>query len=441
MSAVHFPNWSTALESDLALSDRERLAFQITIRWFLGFCKKRGRAADFEQAKAFIVLAQEQKAANEWVVERWREAIRWFFRSARKAAAEIPQRAVSNTGAAPVMAKPVSHGPRGPASQPARMEASEPEWKLQCVRGVRIRSFSYHTEKAYLQHMERFARYWQTNDPAALGENEIKLYLDHLAVKGRVSGGTQRQALNALVFYYRDVLGRELGDFSDYKKATGAKRIPVVLSVGEIRRLLAAMGPQYALMATLQYGAGLRISELVRLRVKDVDFECGQLIVRGGKGDKDRVTLLPDSLVPGLKAQRDRARKCYEADRRDQVAGVWMPEALARKFRHGGERWEWFWFWPANSLAADPREPETVRRHHVMTKTYGQAITQAARDAEIGKRITSHVLRHSFATHLMHGGTDLCQVQELLGHSNLETTRIYLHVEGNRKVTSPSDAL
>jgi len=194
-------------------------------------------------------------------------------------------------------------------------------------------------------------------------------------------------------------------------------------------------------MAKLQYGAGLRVSELARLRIKDVDLECKQLIVRGGKGDKDRVTLLPESLLPDLKKQYASARELFERDRSKDLAGVWLPEALARKFRQAGERWEWFWFWPASGLAEDPRSPGTIRRHHVAAKTYGAAVTRAARKAGIPKRVTSHVLRHSFATHLMRGGTDLCQVQELLGHSNLETTRIYLHVEGSDVPKSPVDSL
>lgn len=312
---------------------------------------------------------------------------------------------------------------------------------LQFVRGIRIRNFSYSTEKSYLHWLRRFAKYWKTQNLDALGEHEIKLYLDHLAVKERVSGGTQRLALNALVFYYRDVLKRELGDFSDYKKAAGAKRIPVVLSVDEVRRVLCEMSPEQALMAKLQYGAGLRLSELVRLRIKDVDFENQQLVVRGGKGDKDRVTLLPGSLMDALQSQREHARGLYDADRAKRVAGVYLPEALARKFRSAGERWEWFWLWPAAGLAEDPRAPGTVRRHHVVSKVYGSAVTRAARKAGIAKRVTSHVLRHSFATHLMRNGTDLCQIQELLGHSHLDTTRIYLHVEGGKQTLSPVDRL
>ena len=308
---------------------------------------------------------------------------------------------------------------------------------------MRIRQFAYQTEKTYLHWLSRFSKYWRTDDLEALGEDEIKLYLDHLAVQEKVGGGTQRQALNALVFFYRDVLKRELGDFSDYKRATGSKRMPVVLSVEEIRRILVEMGPEQALMAKLQYGSGLRVSELARLRIKDVDMERQQLIVRGGKGDKDRVTLLPESLLPELKAQYARAQKLFERDRREDLAGVWLPDALARKFRQAGKRWEWFWFWPASGLAEDPRSPGTIRRHHVASKSYGAAVTRAARQAGIPKRVTSHVLRHSFATHLMGGGTDVCQVQELLGHKDVETTMIYTHVlnRGGRGVASPLDGL
>lgn len=381
MASVNFPDWSVVLKSDASLSAQERDSFKITIRWFLGFCKRRGAAADFEQACAFIDWAQREKRASDYVVERWREPIRWFFRTARRrergeASASGHQSDVSIEDS---RAASKERGVRGPEAQPARLLKSEPEWRLQCIRGIRIRNFSYATEKSYLQRLRRFAAYWKTDDLESLGENEIKLYLDHVAVVEKVSGGTQRLALNALVFYYRDVLKRDMGDFSDYKKATGAKRIPVVLSLDEIRRTLACMASEQALMARLQFGAGLRVSELVRLRIKDVDFENRQLIVRGGKGDKDRVTLLPQSLVERLQTQKEAARVLYDEDRKSRVAGVWLPEALARKFSRAGERWEWFWFWPAASLAKDPRETDTIRRHHVHVKMYQAAITRAAR--------------------------------------------------------------
>jgi len=194
----------------------------------------------------------------------------------------------------------------------------------------------------------------------------------------------------------------------------------VVLTVEEIRRILCEMSDGQALMAKLQYGAGLRISELVRLRIKDVDFENQQVIVRGGrvKGYASRDCYGRNRVSRRLftrKSQRDRARALYDEDRLNRVAGVWLPEALARKFRGAGERWEWFWLWPAKGLAEDPRALGTIRRHHVVSKAYGSAVTHAARKAGIPKRVTSHVLRHSFATHLMRDGADLCQIQELLG--------------------------
>ncbi len=469
MKVVHFPDWEPILDQDAGLSAGDRESYKITIRWFLGYCKRAGKPACFEQARAFVGTMTQQKEPNDWVLQRWKDGINWFFRCAPKAwgvsadghdgadqgrstrkqpaqhasASHALQSEMGDAGEPTAAAGPssVPKGPRGPKAQPARLESSEPAWKLQCIRAMRVRQFSYETEKSYLGWLRRFAKYWQTQDLEALGEQEIKLYLDHLAVTEQVSGGTQRLALNALVFFYRDACKRELGDFGDYKKATGRRRIPVVLSVDEIRRILAQLSSQHALMARLQYGAGLRVSELVRLRIKDVDFENQQIVVRGGKGDKDRTTLLPESLLGALSAQQAMARKVYDADRLNRVAGVWLPEALSRKFRHAGERWEWFWFWPAGGLAEDPRDPGMIRRHHVHTKVYQAAIARAARNAKLDKRVTSHAFRHSFATHMLNAGTDLCQLQELLGHAHLDTTRIYLHVDGHAKTQSPADQL
>lgn len=450
MRAVNFPEWNANLELDSRFPAERRTAFRITIRWYLSYCKRRNQRCDFKSARAFIDWAERSKKPPDCVLEQWREAIRWFFRSARKnelvedveceAEAATPARGDrgrhSNEGSAGQ-----SRGPRGPEGQCPGFGRCEPEWRLQLSRAIRIRGYSFHTERSYASWLRSFARYWGTPDLAALGENEIKLFLDHIAVNRKLSGDTQKVALNALVFFYRSAIKRELGDFSDYKKASKSKRIPVVLSIGEIRRLLSEMPEQYDLMARLHYGAGLRVSELTRLRIKDLDFENGQLIVRNGKGDKDRVTLLPDSLADMLKAQKARARKLYERDRENDVDGVWLPEALARKFRKAGKSWEWFWFWPAVGLSEDPREPGTIRRHHSATKSYQAAISRAARAARIDKRVTSHVLRHSFATHLLGNGTDLCRIQELLGHSELETTRIYMHVDSTKKTVSPADNL
>ena len=251
----------------MKLPESSRVAYGITIRWFLSHCKRAGRPADIEQARAFVEQARAEKAPSDWVLQRWKDAVNWFFREAPKADSYAPisgassvedRRTTGYAAKASVLADSDKRGnaddrsdssgagTRGPVGSSARLDGSEPEWKLKFIKGIRIRQFAYETEKAYLNWLERFVRYWKTNDLEALGENEIKLYLDHLAVKERVAGGTQRQALNALVFLFRDVFKRELGDFSDYKKASSTKRIPVVLSEEEIRRMLTEMEPQHA---------------------------------------------------------------------------------------------------------------------------------------------------------------------------------------------------
>jgi integron integrase len=431
MRTVNFPEWPSALESDEALNEQQRAGYTITIRWFLGYLKRVGAGATVEQARAFMTEVVASKQPNEWVRGQWESALNWFFWGAKLASKKVEQEVAGVEEASAA---------RGPKPQTAQLARSEPEWKLRFIKGVRIRHFAYGTEKAYLNWLVRFARFSGTHDLEPLPERALTDFLDHLAVKEKVSAGTQRQALNALVFLFRDVFKRELGDFGDYRRGGSHRNMPTVLTLNEVERLLAKLSALDGLMARLHYGAGLRVSELVRLRIKDVDFERGQVIVRDGKGNKDRVTLLPASLVVELKRHREAVRKVYEADRKEGVAGVYLPEALARKYKLAGERWEWFWFWPAAGLAEDPRARGTIRRHHILAKSYQQAVTKAAREAGFDKRVTSHALRHSFATHLMESGTDLCRVQELLGHSNLETTRIYLHVMSS-DMKSPADQL
>ncbi len=240
---------------------------------------------------------------------------------------------------------------------------------------------------------------------------------------------TQKQALNALAFFFKQVCGIEDPVFGVKLRQTGT-RVPVVLSKPETGRLLAqldAQHPRHALPARVQYGAGLRLSEVVRLRIKDVDLERGTLTVRQGKGDKDRMTVLPKRLQEALAAQIAEARALWEEDRRVGLAGVHIPGALARKFRRAAESFEWFWLFPARQISTDP-ESNTQRRHHLHQKVYNGAISDAAREAGIEKRVTSHALRHSFATHLLESGTDLRTIQDLLGHEDMATTEIYLHV-------------
>lgn len=259
---------------------------------------------------------------------------------------------------------------------------------------------------------------------------------------------TQKQALNALAFLFKYVLGVEEPVFAVKLKKTGT-RIPVVLSKMETRHLLEKADTEerpearYGLAARLQYGAGLRLSELVGLRIKDIDLERGTVTVRQGKGGKDRMSVLPKSLIKSIAEQIEHARALWKNDAAKGQAGVYLPGALARKFRRAAQSFEWFWLFPAKQLSTDPGSG-VMRRHHMHDKVYNEAIKRAASAAGIEKRVTSHALRHSFATHLLESGTDLRRIQDLLGHEDITTTEIYLHVaigENGMGVTSPLDCV
>jgi integron integrase len=252
-------------------------------------------------------------------------------------------------------------------------------------------------------------------------------FLSYLATHQRVGVSTQRQALNALVFLMRGALGRSLGDFSDFQHARPGQRLPVVLTPEECGRLFQAMEGTPQLIAELLYGSGLRLMELLRLRIQDVDLERGQLRVRSGKGDKDRITMVPIKLMDHLRTHRERLRGLFSEDRAQGLAGVWLPEALERKYQSAGTAWEWQWFFPSRQTAIDPRTG-LRRRHHVLDATVQCALREAGRKAQLDKRVTPHVLRHCFASHLLENGTDIRTVQDLLGHADIRTTQIYLHV-------------
>ncbi|MDW8311034.1 MAG: integron integrase, partial [Verrucomicrobiales bacterium] len=274
------------------------------------------------------------------------------------------------------------------------------EWEQQLIRRLRSLHRSWRTEQTYRGWAWRFAKFLAPRPVESATEAEVREFLSRLATEARVSAATQKQALNALVFLLRDSLGKALGDFSDFTPARRRERVPVVLSKEECRRLFEALSGTSKLMAELAYGAGLRLTELLRLRIKDVDLDRGQVVVRGGKGDADRVTVLPYALLERLAAHRDRLRELYEADRRAGLPGVWLPEGLERKYPRAGESWEWQWFFPSRQLMTDPRSG-LRRRHHVLDATFQHAIRQAARRAKLNKKVTPHVLRHSFATHLL----------------------------------------
>ena len=305
---------------------------------------------------------------------------------------------------------------------------------------MRTRHLSLRTEQAYLQWLRRYAAFHGDRSLAELGPGEIERFLTHLAVEARVGAATQNQALQALLFLYRHVLGVELPWLDNVTRAAPVKRLPVVLSRAEVRSLLAQLDGTSWLIASLLYGSGLRLMEGMRLRVKDLALERGELIVREGKGAKDRVTMLPAALSTPVCAHLARLRAWFEEERRRDQPGVSLPYALARKYPQAGTQWGWQYLFPAPTLCRDPYLKVPVR-HHLYARRLQRALQIAVRRAGLSQPASCHTLRHCFATHLLEDGYDIRTVQELLGHSDLKTTMIYTHVmsKGARGVRSPLD--
>jgi integron integrase len=334
-----------------------------------------------------------------------------------------------------------------PSSQSAEALTTEPPPKpkkleQRLAEAVRARGFSLETEKAYWMWTRQFILHFDMRHPQEMGDAEVQEFLTHLAVDRELRGSSQSQCLNALVFLYRFVLGKPLGDVSSFVKATRVKKLPVVLSKEEVTRLLAGLDDQWRAMAQLLYGAGLRCMECVRLRVKDVDLDRGLICLSDTKGGTGRATMLPQGVVPALREQLACARALWEKDRAEGVPGVGLPGAFERKDPKAGERWEWFWVWPSRGLSPDPRSG-VVRRHHLMEDNIQRAVKRAAEKAGIPKRVSPHVLRHSFATHLLESGKDIRTIQTLMGHRDVATTMIYTHVakQPGLGVRSPLDEL
>ncbi len=330
-------------------------------------------------------------------------------------------------------------------SSPPAYSAPHAPMLMEVVRQhIRAKHYSRRTEQSYTNWIKRFVCFYHKKHPRDrdMGAPEVEAFLTDLAVNGKVSASTQTQALSALLFLYKEVLGLEVPWMSGMVRAKPPVRMPVVLSVNEVHRLLACLDGIYSLMARLIYGTGLRLMECVRLRVKDVDFDRHEILVREGKGRKDRVTMLPQTLVEPLRDHLQRVRVLFDMDRENDVPGVAMPDALSRKYPDAGKTWGWFWVFPAPDLSVDP-ETGINRRHHIYEQNLQRAIRVAVRNADIAKPATTHTLRHSFATHLLESGYDIRTVQELLGHSDVSTTMIYTHVlnKGGRGVISPIDKM
>ncbi|MFZ0061470.1 MAG: integron integrase [Pyrinomonadaceae bacterium] len=312
---------------------------------------------------------------------------------------------------------------------------------LDQVRTVaRLRHFSLRTEQAYVGWIRRFILFHKKRHPAEMAEPEIRQFLANLAVEHGISASTQTVALSALLFLYRDVLKRDLPYVEGIERAKRSKRLPVVFSRAEVQAVLAHLSGTHHLIASLLYGAGLRLNEAIRLRVKDLDFAANQITVREGKGDKDRVTMLPQSIRHSLQEHLTRVRVLHDLDLREGFGRVFLPNALARKYPNADRAWGWQYVFPALKRSIDPRS-KAERRHHLSPESMRRAVRRAINLAQIIKNGSCHTFRHSFATHLLEDGYDIRTVQELLGHKDVRTTMIYTHVlnRGGRGVKSPLD--
>ncbi len=305
---------------------------------------------------------------------------------------------------------------------------------------LRRMHYSIRTEETYVNWIKRLILFHHKRHPKDMDVPEIEAFLTHLAVNENVAPSTQNQAFSAILFLYRHVLKQELHGTIDAVRAKKEARLPVVMSKDEVQRLIAHLPPEYQLIARVLYGSGIRLMEGVRLRVKDIDFAQHQIIVRDGKGGRDRVTLLPDSLIAPLKKQLQYAKALHEKDLAEGYGAVSLPHALARKYPNADKEWGWQFVFPSYKLSADPHT-SIIHRHHIHKSSLQKVVRRAAKAAHIHKSVGCHTFRHSFATHLLEAGYDIRTIQELLGHKSVETTMIYTHVinRGAMAVRSPLD--
>lgn len=317
--------------------------------------------------------------------------------------------------------------------------ASSPKPKLleQVRQLLRRRHYSYATERTYINWIRRFILFYGKRHPSKLGPEAIERFLSYLAIEGKVAPATQIQALNALVFLYREVLGSDVGVMTGIEWARRRERIPVVFSREEVAQILAVLPERQRLIASLLYGCGLRLNECLRLRVKDIDFTRSQIAIWDSKSNKDRLVMLPVSIRAELTAHLAKTRDLYHEDRSANVAGVYMPTALEAKYPDASKSWKWYWVFPSMNLARDPRTG-ILRRHHLYPTILQHSLKKVLQELRIEKHATCHTFRHSFATHLLEAGTDIRTIQTLLGHKDLETTMVYTHVVGRGPTATKS---
>jgi len=314
---------------------------------------------------------------------------------------------------------------------------------LDQVRNViQKKHYSLRTEQAYVDWIKRYIFFHNKRHPKDMGAPEIATFISHLATERKVAASTQNQAFNALIFLYKQVLGIDVGDIGKTERAKKPQKLPTVMTREEVSMILSVMKGVHQLMARLLYGCGMRLMECIRLRVKDIDFVQNQIIIRDGKGMKDRVTLLPEQIKPFLRVHLEGVRITHQQDIRSGLGEVYLPYALERKYPHASREWGWQYVFPSVKISVDPRSGKR-RRHHASEDSLQRAVQKAARAVDMVKPVSPHAFRHSFATHLLEAGYDIRTVQELLGHKDVKTTMIYTHVlnKGAMGVKSPLDTL
>ena len=413
-SIVLFEGWERVLRETVPVT--LQAGYREAVMKFRHWLREKGKAASVEAFKEHLAWKQSYLPPEQYAVRR--AALRWYYGQGRNAAAAGER---DDAGLTRASLRAMNDVPSS-----GKADLGGPPWERVLVARIRELHLAWRTEKTYRHWAWRLVRFCAPKAADELTHEDVRRWLSHLAVEGRVSAATQKQALNAVVFLFREAFKREPGDFSDFVRSGKRRNVPSVLTREECGRLFAELSGTTRLMAELMYGAGLRLTEMLRLRVKDLDVERLQLAVRSGKGNKDRLTMVPRSLEARLREHRVKLRGLHERDREAKLPGVELPEALARKWPKAGEKFEWFWVFPSRNLLRDHRSG-VMRRHHVLDATFQKAVREAAERAKFGKRVTPHTLRHSFATHLLESGTGIRDLQDLLGHADISTTQIYLH--------------
>ena len=402
------------LLNEQLIPEKKILFYLMWVTRFYSFCNK-GVDENVSHKDIEKFLKHLSKSNEEWQVNQAKEAVELFLFFRRRGLQSSSQKDID----------------------------ADTRWKSvadEMVRMLRLKHRSLRTEQTYNRWLRDFYRFLNGTSPHLIESSHVKDYLSYLAVERKITAATQKQAFNALLFFFRHVLDKDLQDLHEVIRAKRIQRLPVVLTKQEVLRLFNHLDGIILLKARLLYGCGLRLRECLSLRIKDIDFERSCITIRSGKGNKDRQTVLPESLKMDLRNQLADVKELWEEDRKNDIAGVYLPNALDKKYPNTGKEWIWQWLFPSQYLSLDPRT-KVIRRHHMHHSTLQKQIKNAAMKAGISKRVTTHTLRHSFATHLLEDGCDIRSIQELLGHSNVQTTMIYTHVASKNKlgVRSPLD--